>query len=809
VAREPTAAEVCEGPPPRPAAVRVHSTTSAVVRHRVGFGSMAARDYRRGSRWTPVPATGQSLAVTEPPLADDGVETPAERAPDPEPPPSDTEPTAGSPADDDQPVGRAPRWFECSVLGLVGLLAGTGVVGLGLALIGEYRTWIAVLGGAVVGVGATLVIGRSVGGRPAGRHATIGALLALIMAGTAVTVAMTSPSQNVVVTRDPGSYVNTALWLSRTGTLEVERDQGTFAEIPDLRYAGAAVYETADGDLQFQFNHLASVVMAAAYDVGGHRLLYRSPALAVGLGLLALYAVTVRVTRRPYVSLLAPALLTLSMPMLYVARNTYSEPFTLAILWGALLVLGTLHARPRVAVGALGGLLMGALVSVRVDALLYVSLLAPLAAISIAVAPDRARRRARLSAWASTLVVGVLVGLLGWIDLVDRSGRYVDDLAPQVAQLRLLVIASYGVSAVGLVAWWNLAWLRAAWSRLARPVSTIAAVAVVAALLAGWFVRPLVQEVTTGTPFSAVESLQLRAGLPVEPARTYYEYSLWWMSWYLGIPALAAAIVGMGLLARRFLRGAAGPWGAGVLALGAASGALYWWNPSITPDHLWAMRRFVPAVLPSLAVLVAVTLGSLLALLARHTVARAVTSVIAVVVVLVPPALTTWPVHRQSDQRGYLYPVLDACGMAGDDAAMIVVGGAASLTLPQTLRSWCGVPVAAQGDAFGRELAPVTAASIATSVAAEGRELYLVAQNPSDLGGFLVEGGPTPQGTRGADDRWAHVARLDGPPEEYREDDHDQAVPSPFQLFLLRVEPEQPGAGAGAPESSAGDPGGQ
>lgn len=757
---------------------------------------MAARDYRRRSRWTPVPDTDQSLAVTETPLAADGVETP----PDDE---ADLEASAT-----DEPPDRAPRWFESAVLGLVGLLSGTGVVGLALALIGEYRTWAALLGGVLLAVGAAIVGARGAGARPAGRHATIAALLALIMVGSAVTVAMTSPSQNVVVTRDPGSYVNTALWLSRTGTLEVERDQGTFAEIPNLRYAGAAVYETADGGLQFQFNHLASVVMAAAYDVGGHRLLYRSPALAVGLGLLALYAVTVRVTRRPYLSLLAPALLILSMPMLYVARNTYSEPFTLAILWGALLVLGTLHARPRVAAGALGGLLMGALVSVRVDALLYVALLAPLAAISIAVAPDRARRCARVAAWAATLAVGVLVGLLGWIDLVDRSGRYVDDLAPQVAQLRLLVLASYGTSAVGLVMWSNIGWLRSTWSRIARPVSTIAAVAVVAALLAGWLVRPLVQEVTTGTPFSAVEALQLRAGLPVEPARTYYEYSLWWMAWYLGIPALAAGIVGMGLLARRFLRGGAGPWAAGVLALGAASGALYWWNPSITPDHLWAMRRFVPAVLPSLAVLVAVTLGSLLALLARHVVARSVAAALAVVVVLVPPALTTWPVHRQSDQRGYLYPVLDACGMAGDDAAMIVVGGDASLTLPQTLRSWCGVPVAAQGDAFGRELAPVTAASIAASVAAEGRELFLVAENASDLGGFIVEGGPTPQGTRGADDRWAHLARLDGPPEEYRGDDHDQAVPSPFQLFLLRVEPEPPVTGPGA-ESSAAGPGGQ
>ncbi|MGQ4719399.1 hypothetical protein ACUN22_37800, partial [Streptomyces anulatus] len=131
----------------------------------------------------------------------------------------------------------------------------------------------------------------------------------LVVVGAGVTYAAAVPSQNVVVTRDPGSYVNTALWLSRTGGLELEPDQGVFGDVPELRYEGAGVYLTEDDELQFQFTHLASVLLAGAYAVGGERLLYRAPALAMGLGLLALYAVAVRVTRRPGLALVAPVLM--------------------------------------------------------------------------------------------------------------------------------------------------------------------------------------------------------------------------------------------------------------------------------------------------------------------------------------------------------------------------------------------------------------------------------------------------------------------------------------------------------------------
>jgi hypothetical protein len=749
----------------------------------VAIRSIPAADYRRVLQWTAVLPQRKSLRVPDPVTA--GTADPA--VADPEPGPAPADPTG--PATD-----RAPAWFEAGVVVLVSAMAGTGVVGLGLGLLGWYRTWAALGAGAAAGVAAALVLRGSLERTPVSRSSHRAAMAVLVLVGAGVVFAALTPSQNVLVTRDPGSYTNTALWLSRTGGLELDVDQGVFGDVPALRYEGAGVYRTEDDELQFQFNHLASTLLAASYDVGGDRLLLRAPALAMGLGLLALYAVSVRVTRRPYLSLVAVALMGLAMPSLYLARNTYSEPFTLALLWGALLLAGLLHRRPRAVVGVLLGLLLGALVGVRVDALSYVALAFPLAAVSILSAEGELRRR-RLVAWAAVALTGLAAGAVGWWDLVDRSGHYARDLAPLIAQLRRAVLASLVVSVLGGLVWWRWEWLRRSCRRISAPVAAAASVAVVLVMALLWLVRPQVQTVVTGTPFPAVAVLQERAGLRVEPARTYYEESLWWMAWYLGVPALVAAIAGAAVITRRFLLGRAGPWAAGTLALCLGAGSLYWWNPSITPDHLWAMRRFVPAVLPGLCVLAVVAVVAVDDLWGRRlrrswtAPTRGAAAVLAVGLLLVPPALTTWPLRWQRDQGGYLLPVRSACEVVGDDGAVIVVGGAASITLPQTLRSWCGVPVAAQGDAIGAELATVTVAEIAAELAEEGRDLYLVAEHPWDLGGYVVEDGPTIIPTDGADDRWSHWPTLTEAPDEYRGLDRDSAVTSPFQLWVLPVDP--------------------
>ena len=697
----------------------------------------------------------------------------------------------------------APHWFELITLACTVTLATVGSAGLLLAIVGRYSTLVALLIGLPLAVLGVFALHR---GLPAGgtsRAVQVGAGAAVAIAiGYAVFAGIT-PAQYMVVDRDPGSYMTTAVQLSDQGSLEVDARGQAFNGVRGLRFSAAAVYDTGgaypptsvpgepgevrqSGLIEPQFNHLTSVALAVAFDVGGNRLMFRLPALIAGLGLLALYAVTVRTTRRPLISLLAPVLMAVGMPLLAVARATYSETFTLALLWGGVLVLLGVHFKPRVAVAAVGGVLLGALVCTRIDALMYVGMLFPLAALSIATAGTREMRVARIRAWLVAVAATAAVGAIGWWDLSQRTGYYAEDLSPQLRLLRAALIASAVVSVLALVVWSFVPAVRTIVTRVSRPVAAIVAAVVGVALLFGWWVRPLVQTATQAQQLPAVRTIQTAEGLPFDPFRTYAEDSLQWMAWYIGAPALLLAIGALCWGTWKVLRGRGQPALVSLLALCLGAGALYWYDPQITPDQIWASRRYVPAILPTLAVwaTVAVAVCSSVPRFRRLSAAWRYTAAGVVAVALIfPPALTTAPVMWQRPQGGYLKPILQTCDELPDDAAVIVVGGFAGATLSQTLRTWCDVPVAAQGSA----LAPDKVDDVAAQVRANGYELFLVAADQSDVAGYQVPGGPVVQSTVAVNNPWTAEATLDRPPSRYRAPSDVLPVPTPFALHVLQV----------------------
>ena len=709
--------------------------------------------------------------------------------------------TAGNTA---VPDGHAPHWFELGTLAAAVTLATVGSAGLLLAVIGHYSTLAALWIGLPLAAVGVVILHR---GLPRGRSSSAahaGAVIAvLIGVGYAVLAGLT-PSQNVVVSRDPGSYVTTARQLAREGALELDVRGQAFAGVRGLWFAGAAVYDTgprfppkdvpgpARRDpavrliIEPQFNHLTSVALAVAFDVGGQGLMFRLPALMAGFGLLLVYALTMRITRRPFVSLLAPALPAACLPMLYVARNTYSEPFALVLLWGAILVLVVAHQRPRALMGAVGGVLLGAVICTRVDAALYAVLLLPLAAVSVGAAGSVQLRNARLRTWGAGILAAAVLGGLGWFDVDERSGGYVISLASELGTLRLAVIAVAAISAIALAAWFLIPPLRTRARRVSRPAAIVGATVVAGALLFGWLIRPHIQAPTGGLVFSAVETIQQAEGLPVEPTRTYAEESLQWMAWYLGIPALVAAIFGLSWATWRTLRGRIGPAALVALTICLGGGALYWYDPQITPDQLWATRRFVPAVFPALSIWAAVAVAvvfSLPRIAVAGRVLRIAGATAVAALLLIPPVLTTTPLLWMRTQAGYLQPIQDTCEQVGPDAAVIVLGGWGRLTLPQSLRSWCGVPVAAEGSAISPDKLPALAAQIK----ANGYRLYLVAPNPGLLEVYRVPGGPQPASSSSVDQFWVPESTLDRPPERYIDPAAALPVPTPFTLYSLEV----------------------
>ena len=76
-------------------------------------------------------------------------------------------------------------------------------------------------------------------------------------------------------------------------------------------------------------------------------------------------------------------------------------------------------------------------------------------------------------------------------------------------------------------------------------------------IFVGFAVRPLVQTVageTNPTSIAYVAELQKLAGLPVDGRQQYYQDSLYWVIWYIGVPAVLLGAFGLAVLARRGLR---------------------------------------------------------------------------------------------------------------------------------------------------------------------------------------------------------------------------------------------------------------
>jgi hypothetical protein len=281
----------------------------------------------------------------------------------------------------------------------------------------------------------------------------------------------------------------------------------------------------------------------------------------------------------------------------------------------------------------------------------------------------------------------------------------------------------------------------ALWERLHGRVLAGSVVAVLGLLsVYVGVVRPRVETGRNLSPDqpTAVASLQEKAGLEVDPLRSYDELSLEWLSWYLGPAAVALGLLGFALLVGRVLlrRRVDDPRvllaGLAFLLLFGASTALYLWRPSIIPVQYWATRRFLPVTIPGL-LLCAAWLATLL----RPARLRAVVGAVVAVALLVPPLVF---LSGRATEREYV-PMLAVtemlCAALEPDDAVVLLGGRRIATaLPQTVSSFCGVPVAVISGAT----TPAELAQVSQSAAAAGKRLVYL----SPVADPFLAAGPVP-----------------------------------------------------------------
>lgn len=605
-------------------------------------------------------------------------------------------------------------------------LAGFSLVASTALVTGQFHPAIVLGIGLPVGLAVAVLLGperRAVQGRtdlPA-----LG-VAALIAAGSAY-VSMRLSGEFLFAWRDPGAYLIAGRWLYDHPALLMPTDYAVFGDVAGLD-ATSLGFGVVDGQVQAQGYHGLPTLLAAGSWIARHPHFGNdvNPVLG-GCALLAVYALARRVAG-PWWALLPVAALAASMPFVAFTRDTYSEPLALLFAAGSMSLLWRAVESRRIADFAVAGLVAGAGGLGRVDA--YVTLLGFLAALALflMVSPRAGAARALACLAAATIAAAVPV-TVGLLDVMNLSTLYwagrVGD-STMLAQLAGVILI--GGLLLAVVGWRTPVgrWL----GRRRRHLGWVAA----GLTLAGSVVlasRPLwwVSHQNDPPGFESLRLFQTSLGEPVDVTRSYEELSVNWIAWYHGWPAVALGAVGLALVVRRCV--ADERTGAHYFLLATlGTGLLYLNQSSIFPDQVWAMRRYLPVVIPGVLVGAAAVLAWSWERRGRWRLPMRSAALVGGAIVVLWTTTVTLPMVRVPSYRPQLAEVETVCHALPADAALLLVddAGQARGGYQAAFRAFCEIPVS------GLENPPAaTLADVAAAATAAGRRLYVASMAPDDV----------------------------------------------------------------------------
>ncbi len=649
---------------------------------------------------------------------------------------------AGRRARVDQFVG---RWAgpivalpEYTVVALAGFSVGPMI----LLLADWFVPAVALLLGVLGAGGAVLWYGRarSWGATRTGTRDGWWTLAALLFALVWAVANWQYSSQDVFAIRDPSTYMIAGRWLWDHHSLRIDSMPQVFgfpASAPGVVSGGFNNIQHTQ-TVYAQGNHLLPVLLGITGRFFGLTAMFGVNTIFAAVGLFALFGLIRAVAHSAPIALVATVALAVSTPYIYVSRDTYSEPLTMMFLVGGLLLLYRAWHTGRPRDFALATFVATCSAMVRVDSYAAFYGFVGAAAVLCLVAPPARRRHAALCAVAM-LVGGLGPTLIGWADVAWLSRQYYWSQHSNITSLTKLLVGL--VVLVPIVV--AVGWLPAVRRLLIAPRTRTLVVRTLTSLTGVVFLvllsRPL-WYYQTKLPYNPVLArMQRGSGVKVDGTATYGQLTLNWLAWYLGWGTVLLAAAGYLLLVHRML--ARRDYGlAGLLGTGMTLSALYLWNPQIYPDQPWAMRRYVPVVLPLLLVAAAVALTRLVTgefagrWRPAQRPARVVGWVLAALAAVFPAVILApvWTLRQEYPQ----YLQLDAlCKVLPSDAAVIEVDLGAQTGYAQSLRAFCHVPTYAlirqPGESDDQFRAKV--AAVYRSVRAHGRELFSLSTDPGVL----------------------------------------------------------------------------
>lgn len=626
--------------------------------------------------------------------------------------------------------------------------AGFGVPAMALLLLGWFVVPAVVVLGTAGAVLAVAVLGpeRLVSYRYGRSRWTVAALL---LAAAFFAFNARFATQDLYAMRDPSTYIATGQWLTHHASLPVDTQDEVFHAATGAKLYGYSAGFGDDllqtGQVAAQGNHLLPAFLAVVGWFGGESALIGTNALIGAAALLAMFGLVRRFAGDAF-ALAGTAALAVSLPMIEFSRDAYTEPLALLLLFGGLSVLWRAVESGRPAEFALAGLTAGATAMSRIDG--YLPLLA-FVAVGFCYAARAVPGQRVAALWRLGLLLAglALPVVLGFLDVTRLSTVYYRNSRHDILLSLKVVALALAAGAVLVAVCWAIRRSRLVVAGPPRAWLARLGAFAVPVFFAVLVARPL-WLTTYETPKPGercnvlVLQVQADSGLPSQPCRLYDEFTVHWIGWYFGWPVLALAVAGLALLVYRAVRDADLRL-FGLVAITTMMCLVYLMRARITPDQVWAMRRYLPVVLPGLLGAAAYLLSLVWQWPRRW--ARRVAGGLALLLVALP-AVIAHPMELVWQDAGQLGQVRALCRQVGDVAAVLAVGEPTAAPYLQTVRSTCGVPAHGLGVPADADVATVRPDLIAVrqAVLEHGRQLYVITQD-ADLVPWAGEVAPQPQ----------------------------------------------------------------
>jgi hypothetical protein len=500
-------------------------------------------------------------------------------------------------------------WLEAIFVAVVGTVIFTGWVSTVLATFGLFS--LAAVAGLLLGVGVGLVLWKRPFNRP---HFTplnrTEWLLLILLLGSAVVYFR--PHEYVLGGIDPGSYMNIAATMARTGDFVIEDEwTGILRQFPEttlreqppqwrtryLQFVGWYIDDNDPTRLIPQFFPFHPALIAVGVSLAGlYGGLFVTPLWGT-LSLVTIYLLSRRLFN-PNVALLAATLYAITPIHIYFARYPSTEPLTLLLVFSGLLGFQAVWDEREGSRlwGLFGGAAFGVAFLTRIDL--------PLVALLILGWLILVRWQKRWTpGWRTFTVTTAVLSLHAGLSAILLNAPYMWNTYGSLLNVirnkwvvQLGLIGAGMLTAVMLWLMWRQSWQQFRAGRVAHFINGsgfrwLLAGGVVALSGFAYFIRPLLEPVRSYSTW------------PTGTTAWVLDGENWLrMGWYLTPLGLTLATLGLAWLLQRASFNRLGFF----LSVGILTTLQYVYKIFNTPYHIYAMRRYVPIVLPMLMIYTAV-----------------------------------------------------------------------------------------------------------------------------------------------------------------------------------------------------------